>query len=114
MSAPPVVRYRMTGGPAYLLAWGQRPDGTWWALLVWLEVDADGGFKGSRAWADASDVQRLQGQDYGGVPKKKIHPHPDDGKRRDRFDPRDPGRMSRAEARRRIDAATPREEPPNF
>ncbi|MCD0447961.1 hypothetical protein LO762_01940 [Actinocorallia sp. API 0066] len=105
MPVPPVVRYRGAGGIAYLLAWGRRPDGSWWALLVWLETSPDG-CRGSRAWVDAADVERLPGEDYRRVPRRPLPDHPRD-RARDRTDPRDPGRVGRAADRARRTARRP-------
>ncbi|MDX6738669.1 hypothetical protein [Actinocorallia sp. A-T 12471] len=109
MPVPPVVRYRLTGGAAYLLAWGRRPDSSWWALLVWLETAGDG-CRGSRAWVVAADVARLPGEDYAKVPRRELPPE----KNRDRTDARDPGRLSRAADRARRAARLPARPEPDF
>jgi hypothetical protein len=112
MPVPPVVRYRVTGGPAYLMAWGRRPDRSWWAQLVWIETTSEG-CRGARAWVDAGDVQKMPGQDYRKVTRKQIPAHPGD-RPTDPTDPRDPGRLSRAADRERIDRQRPRVPEPDF
>ncbi|GAA3199412.1 hypothetical protein [Actinocorallia longicatena] len=111
MPVPPVVLYRMARGPAYLLSWGRRPDRSWWAQLLWIELTGEGGWRGSRAWVDASDVSRIPGQDYRAVPRENLAEHREN---RDLTDPRDPGRLSRAADRARFESrrAAPRE--PDF
>ncbi|GAB2812581.1 hypothetical protein GCM10022221_07720 [Actinocorallia aurea] len=109
MQVPPVVRYRLTGGAAYLLAWGRRPDRSWWALVVWLETEGDG-CRGARAWVDAADVRRLPGEDYGKVPRRELPAE----RGRDRTDARDPGRLSRAADRARRAARLPVPAEPDF
>ncbi|MFA1547917.1 hypothetical protein [Actinomadura chokoriensis] len=87
MRVPPVVIYRAISGPAYLLAWEQHPDRTWWARLAWLEVRRDG-HAGRHARVAADDVGPVRGQDYSVVPRRRLgrrHRPPGDP-----TDPRDP------------------------
>ncbi|NEA23812.1 hypothetical protein [Actinomadura bangladeshensis] len=87
MRIPPVVTYRAIGGPAYLLAWEQHPDRTWWARLLWLEIRRDGQV-GRHARVAAGEVAPIAGQDYRSVPRERLEPRhrpPSDPS-----DPRDP------------------------
>ncbi|GAB3279303.1 hypothetical protein GCM10027589_05760 [Actinocorallia lasiicapitis] len=111
MVVPPVVLYRPLRGTAYLLAWGRRPDSSWWALLFWVEVARDGGWRGSRAWVDAADVTPLPTQNYRNVPREPLPDHPRTG---DRTDSRDPGHLTRAQDRARTQARFPTTPEPDF
>ncbi|GAA3223365.1 hypothetical protein [Actinocorallia longicatena] len=80
-------------------------------MLLWIELDQRGELTTMRrAWVDAGDVAAIAGQNYRAVPRLP----PAAGELRDETDPRDPGRMSRAEARRRIDGRMERREEPDF
>lgn len=65
---PPVVRYRAIDGPAYLIGWERGPDGSWRALLAWLNW-ADNGYRGLQGWADAAEIEQIPGEDYSLVPR---------------------------------------------
>jgi hypothetical protein len=95
---PPIVRYRVTGGAAYLVAWQQLPDRSWWARILWVELEGDT-YRGAEARVDARDVEQVPGQDYSQVPRRRVDPR----RPRDLTDPRDPGRTSRAADRARVD-----------
>ncbi|TYK47168.1 hypothetical protein [Actinomadura decatromicini] len=92
MRVPPVVTYRPTGGPAYLVAWEKHPDRTWWARLLWIEIAGDG-YTGRHARVTADDVAPIPGQDYRAVPRRGLDPrsYPPS----DPTDPRDPSNRSR-------------------
>ncbi|QXJ22167.1 hypothetical protein AGRA3207_003126 [Actinomadura graeca] len=84
MRIPPAVIYRATHGPAYLLAWEQHHDRTWWARLLWIEIHPDG-YTGRHARVVAADVAPIPGQDYASVPRHRI-----DSRTRPPSDPTDP------------------------
>ena len=67
---PPVVLCRTAGGVAYLLGWQQLPDGTWGAEVAWMEWDGLG-WRGRRERVTADDIDRIEGQDYSGVPRRE-------------------------------------------
>lgn len=98
---PPIVDYRVVDGPAYLIAWRQGDDGSWWGLILWLTFDGET-LRGAQAWAISDDLLRVPGQKYSNVPAWRR-----DRRRRwrptDPTDPRDPGHMTRAEERALIE-----------
>jgi hypothetical protein len=113
MRVPPVVAYRTNGGPAYLLAWEQHPDRSWWAQLLWVEITRDG-YTGRHARVAAGDVAPIAGQDYRAVPRRRVSPRgrpPSDP-----TDPRDPSRRrdSRERFRSELERALNRAPEPDF
>jgi hypothetical protein len=98
---PPVVYYKLTAGPAYLIAWRQNPDRTWWGLLAWISFDGEI-YRGAEAWAISSDLRKMPGQRYSDVPRRRLS-HGDRRRPHDLSDPRDPGYRTRAEDRAVID-----------
>ncbi|TDD25002.1 hypothetical protein E1287_37720 [Actinomadura sp. KC06] len=117
MRPPPVVTYRVIGGPAYLLAWEKHPDRTWWARLLWVEITRDG-YTGRHARVIADDIAPIPGQDYRAVPRRGLDPrsYPPS----DPTDPRDPANrafsQNRGQQRRReaAERALNRKPEPNF
>jgi hypothetical protein len=108
---PPVVTYRPTGGAAYLLAWERLPDHPdWWAHIMWLEYKDTTTLRGTEARVHQSDVQKLPGQDYRNVPRRRARITGDP------TDPRDPGYKNRGEEAREQARLRQRErrDEPNF
>lgn len=70
---PPVVIYRVTGGAAYLIAWQQHPDRTWWARIIWVQCEGEA-YRGAEARVDARDIAKVVGQDYSKVPRRRLDP----------------------------------------
>ncbi len=113
-NVPPVVAYRVTGGPAYLVAWERHPDRSWWARVIWIEIARDG-YTGKHARVRAEDVAPVPGQDYRAVPRVRVDPRRTPPS--DPTDPRDPvNRAPRGKARyrRAFEAATRRPPEPDF
>jgi hypothetical protein len=81
---PPAVTYRAIGGSAFLLGWDQQPDRSWWARILWIELDRDG-YTGRHARVAGSDVAPIPGQDYSTVPRRRLDP-----RARPPSDPTDP------------------------
>jgi hypothetical protein len=87
---PPVVTYRPTAGPAYLLAWERlldHPD--WWAHIMWLEYKDPTTIRGTEARVHQTDIKPVPGQDYRHVPRRRVPGDP--------TDPRDPSYKTRNE-----------------
>lgn len=68
---PPVVRSAKIGTVVYLLRWVWHGQRRWEAEIAWVEWDGKT-WVANRATVPASDVTRLQGQNYKSVPKWKI------------------------------------------
>jgi hypothetical protein len=67
-TVPPIVTSRTVGGPAYLLEWQELPNGEWGAEIAWLQWDRTQ-WAGRRANVLAADISRVDGQNYGAVPR---------------------------------------------
>jgi hypothetical protein len=71
---PPSVRlpghYAKAG---LLLEWQKRSDGEWWALVEYAEdvPGYRGGLEPRQAWFRADQVERVDGENYGTVPRTR-------------------------------------------
>ncbi|WP_345431961.1 hypothetical protein [Actinoallomurus vinaceus] len=70
----PVVRLRRDRRYVYLLEWEQRPDGRWRARVVWVTRSPAGVWQAPEAWMPAEDLEPVEGQDYGRVPRRPAEP----------------------------------------
>jgi hypothetical protein len=68
---PPIVQSHQVGGSVYLLEWQQLNDGAWGAEVAWWEWDGQR-WVGRRAHVMADDLTRIEGQNYGSVPRIKL------------------------------------------
>ncbi|WP_173100403.1 hypothetical protein [Actinomadura verrucosospora] len=113
MWVPPAVTYRAIGGPAFLLAWEQHPDRSWWARILWVELGRES-CTGRHARVAGDEVAPIAGQDYRTVPRHRVtrRTRPPS----DPTDPRDPYHRPNAEERQRIafERALRRKPDPDF
>lgn len=113
---PPVVRYRVIDGPAYLIGWRRGADGSWSALLAWV-VRTDNGYRAAEDRVAANDVEPIPGQDYSQVPRRSdVGPGTSRARRRptppmDPTDPRDPAHDNRTLDRAVIENGLRSDEP---
>ncbi|RCV47774.1 hypothetical protein [Marinitenerispora sediminis] len=70
--AAPLVRYRGGGGHAFLLARVRAADGSWLARITWAEVylDEPGNWRWETAEVPFADIDRIDTQAYGTVPRE--------------------------------------------
>lgn len=67
-------------GAGYILAWRQRKDRTWEALVEFV-LDVPG-YRGGlqppqQSWFHQSQVEKVDGEDYRRVPRTRAEPGPD-------------------------------------
>lgn len=68
---PPIVGSATAGGPAYLIAWEHLPNGSWGGHIAWVELE-DEAWKVRSARVTADDLEPLEGQRYGRVPRRDL------------------------------------------
>jgi hypothetical protein len=78
---PPIVTSDRAGSCAYLLAWYELEPGQWGAEIAWMEWDGHD-WRGRRAKVVSQAIEKVEGQDYGRVPKRKISEWLHQGQRR--------------------------------
>ena len=110
---PPAVTYRAIDGPAFLLGWERHPDRSWWAKILWIEMNPDG-YTGRHARVPGAEVTPIPGQDYSKVPRHRLAASTRPPS--DPTDPRDPYHRPSPQERYRIAAeqAFRRRPEPNF
>ena len=69
----PVVRIKTTGRYVFLLEWARDKRGAWRGRVAWLARNP-AMWRGVDVWMMASDLERVEGQDYRRIPKSLDEP----------------------------------------